>query len=75
MYKLHAIIVDKSIPLPKAKKIGKEIMNKPTGFIRETSTSHRIRAIPKEKFVKSSFRSKPINKDVTLVFGKLKSKI
>lgn len=71
-YKLHAIIVDKKISIPKTKEIAKNIMHKPVGFIRETSTSHRVRVIPKTKFEKSSFRSKPINKDVTLVFGKLK---
>lgn len=72
-YKLHAIIVDKKISIPKTKKIAKDIMHKEVGFIRETSTSHRVRVIPKEKFIKKSFRSKPINKDITLVFGKIKS--
>lgn len=71
-YKLHAIIVDKKISIPKTKKIAKDIMNKEPGFIRETSTSHRVRVIPKTKFEKNTFRSKPINKDITLVFGKLK---
>ena len=42
------------------------------GFVRETSTSFRVRVVPKTKFNKTSYISKVINPFTTLVFGKLK---
>ena len=70
---LHAVIVNKDLKLTKAKKIAKDIINNDKRkFYRETTDSYRFRNIPKQKFIKTSFRSKPINKNVTLVFGKLK---
>ena len=70
---LHAVIVNKDLKLTKAKKIAKDIINNDKRkFYRETTDSYRFRNIPKQKFVQTSFRSKPINKNVTLVFGKLK---
>jgi len=41
-------------------------------FMRETKLSYRFRNIPKTKFQPKSFRSKKINKNITLVYGKLK---
>lgn len=41
-------------------------------FMRETKLSYRFRNIPKTKFDPKSFRSKKINKNITLVYGKLK---
>lgn len=41
-------------------------------FMRETKLSYRFRNIPKTKFEPKSFRSKKINKNITLVYGKLK---
>ena len=70
---LHAVIINKDLKLTKAKKIAKDIINNDKRkFYRETTDSYRFRNIPKQKFVQTSFRSKPINKNVTLVFGKLK---
>ena len=70
---LHAVIVNKDLKLTKAKKIAKDIINNDKRkFYRETTDSYRFRNIPKQKFVQTSFRSKPINKNVILVFGKLK---
>ena len=42
------------------------------GFVRETSTSFRVRAVPKTKFDKTTFRTKTINDDISLVFGMMK---
>ena len=42
------------------------------GFTRETGSSFRVRVVPKTLFKKTSFVSKVINPNVTLVFGKLK---
>lgn len=71
VYKLHAVIISKDIPFKTAQKKAKEIIkdNNKT-FYRKTQDSYRFRNIPKTKF--SEFRSKSINKDITLVFGKLK---
>ena len=73
-YKLHAVIIDKSVPLKRAKKMSQDIIKNPNHqFMRETMESYRFRDIPKTKFEPKTFRSKVVNKDITLVFGKLKS--
>jgi hypothetical protein len=41
-------------------------------FMRETKLSYRFRNIPKTKFDPKSFRTKKINKNISLVYGKLK---
>lgn len=43
------------------------------GFVRETDSSFRVRIHPKTLFKKTSFVSKVINPNVTLVFGKFKN--
>lgn len=72
MYQLHAVIINNKIDLKSAKKMASDIMNKKISFMRETENNYRFRNIPKTKFIKSSFRSKIINPDITLIFGKLK---
>jgi hypothetical protein len=65
---LHAVIIRKPITLEKAREIASEyINNKKRNYYRETNTSYRFRNIPKQKF--KSFRSKKINKVVTLIYG------
>lgn len=71
-YSLHAVIIDKSIKLADAKKMAKDIMKSDRSIYRETTDSWRFRNIPKTKFDAKTFRSKVVNKDITLVFGKLK---
>ena len=71
-YSLHAVIIDKSIKLADATKMAKDIMKSDRSFYRETTDSWRFRNIPKTKFDAKTFRSKVVNKDITLVFGKLK---
>jgi hypothetical protein len=69
-YELHAVIISKNIPLDEAIKISQEIINnKKRTFYRETKNSYRFRNIPKTKFDKKTFRSKKINKNITLIFG------
>ena len=71
-YMLHNVIIKKPIPLEEAKKIAKDIIkDNKKKFYRETETSYRFRNIPKTKFVKKSFRTKKINDNVSLTFGKL----
>ena len=76
-WEMHAIIVHKgpNMTLKKADKIASDIMKGPTKFMRETGEtknegSYRYRVIPKTKFKK--FRTQPINKDVSIVWGVLK---
>jgi hypothetical protein len=72
-YELHAVIIDKRIPLEKAKEIAQGIIkNKNRTFYRLTENSYRFRNIPKQKFKPETFRSKKINDDITLIFGDLK---
>lgn len=58
--------------LSEAKKVAKDIMNKKPGYFRRTKTSIRFRNIPKTRFVKSSYRTKVVNKNVHLIYGKIK---
>jgi hypothetical protein len=74
MFSLHAVIIDKSIPLEKAKTISKDYIKGDKSFYRETSESYRFRNIPKTKFDSKTFRSKKINDKITLVYGKLLEK-
>jgi ABC-type antimicrobial peptide transport system ATPase subunit len=73
-YALHAIVIDKSLPIDKAKKMAQDIIKDTSKtFYRVTGDSYRFRNIPKTKFDPKTFRSKIINKDITLIFGELKS--
>lgn len=42
------------------------------GFVRDSGPSFRVRAVPKTKFIHTSFTSKKITPDITLVWGYLK---
>ena len=55
----------------KARQIAYEYHNHMPGFVRETSTSFRVQIIPKTKFDRNTFRTKIINKNVSIVYGKL----
>jgi len=75
---LHAIVCKKPwfISKPQALKEAHHMFpdQKTKTFVRETSTSFRVRIHPKQQFIKTSFVSKPINEAITLVFGqKIKS--
>lgn len=71
VWALHAVIISKDVPLKDAIKISQEIINnKNRKFMRETKTSFRFRNISKQKFI--LFKSKKINPEITLIFGKLK---
>ena len=73
---LHAIILHK----PKFKSKEQSLLyaslhfpnEKIKGFTRETNSSFRVRVIPKTKFVKTSYVSKIINPNMTIILGKLK---
>ena len=71
-YALHAIIIDKQIPMADAIRISKKFIPANRNFFRTTEDSYRFRNIPKQRFDKTSYRSKVINQDITLIYGKLK---
>ena len=68
---LHAVIIKKSVSPHDAEMMAQDIIKRKDFKKRETKLSYRFRAIPKTKFVPKMFRSKKINKDITLVFGEL----
>jgi len=71
---LHAVIVKKPIDKSEAMKKAQKISRKRRKlFVRETGESYRFRIVPKTKF--SSFVSKPIDDNITLVLGTLKQKV
>ncbi len=71
-YALHTVLVNKSIPFEQAFAEAQNIIKKKKFFHRETKNQYRFRNIPKQKFEPKSFKSKKVNKDITLVFGQLK---
>lgn len=73
---LHAVIMHKPKYKSKEqsfKKADEMFPNeKLKGFVRETESSFRVRVRPKTKFIKTSYVSKKITPDITLIFGYLK---
>lgn len=71
-YDLHAVIFKKPIDLNEAKLIASKIINnKNRRFFRETNDSYRFRNLSKQKFIQTSFRTKIINPQLSLIFGQL----
>jgi hypothetical protein len=72
-FELHAVIVKKPISKEEAIKIGQSVVkSKSKKFVRETSESFRFRNIPKQKFEAKSFKTKKINPQISMIFGRLK---
>ena len=74
---LHAIVLHKPKFKTKEQSLKYSLDHFPNekikGFIRETDSSFRVRIHPKTLFKKTSFVSKVISPNVTLVFGKFKN--
>jgi putative sterol carrier protein len=68
---LHAIIFRKPYDLNKAKQEAKKIYKNKRYSFRETKQSYRF-SILKTKFIPSSFVTKIINPEMSMVFGNLK---
>jgi len=70
---LHAIVFHK--PKYKSKDevlhLAREMFNheQTKNFVRETDGSFRVRVVPKTQFDKTKFYSKPVSRDITLIFG------
>lgn len=72
---LHSVIVHKNVPFETAQKYAMDIINDPTKtYYRIDSDSYRFRNYPKTYFDSKTFKSKVVNKNITLVFGELLSK-
>lgn len=72
MWVIHAVVINKVIPLEEARKISQEIIKNPNRkFMREETNTYRFRNISKQKFNK--FKTKVINENINIVFGKLKN--
>ena len=71
MWALHAVLISTKESLEKAKKQSQDIIkDKNRSFYRIEGEHYRFRNLSKQKF--SEFRSKIVNPNITLVFGKLK---
>ena len=74
---LHAVIMHKPFFKTKEQAITKAhelFPNEATKtFVRETLESFRVRIKPKQQFINTSFVSKVINPNITLVFGYLRN--
>jgi hypothetical protein len=70
---IHSIKINKQVPveqqLEHVKNITKSNKNR---MMKEMKNHNNYRIIPKTKFHKDSFRTKKINSDISIVFGKLK---
>jgi hypothetical protein len=69
-YAISSVIIKKSMTPDEALDHALNITKKKKLKMTELKNTYRFRNIPKTKF--SDFRSKKINKDITLVFGELK---
>ena len=72
LFALQSVIIKKNVPKAKALSHAQHIIGKKAFKASETKLTYRFRAIPKTKFISDSFRSKKVNKDITLVFAELK---
>lgn len=72
-YGLHAILIPHDSTPEHVNDICEKFLgNKKRIYKRLTKNKIRIRNIPKTKFEKKSFKSKPLNDGTTLVYGRLK---
>ncbi len=70
---LHAVVIKKPCNLDEAREVAQHFINDPKKkFFRETSTSYRFRNIPKGHFNPKSYKTKKINKQVSIIIGHLK---
>jgi len=68
---LQKVMVAKSTPLPEAERIYKKITGRAPRKERATEEWYHFRAIPPTKFVPRSYRTKVVNDQIHLVFGRL----
>lgn len=71
-YALQKVQIRNTIPLEEAEAHYKKITKKKPRKIRESKNFYQFRYLPPTKFEKRSFRTKVVNNDIHLIFGKLK---
>ena len=73
-FAIHAIKINKNVPINEAIKHVQHITKskKRKYVIKDYANYNSFRIIARTKFIKNSYRSKKVNKDITLVFGVLK---
>jgi hypothetical protein len=69
-YEIQSVVVHKPMAIEKAKKAAKKIIGKDE--YRETDSSYRFKNMSKKMFDPSTFKTKIINKNISLVVGKCK---
>ena len=70
---LHAILIKKPCNLEEAQATAQEfIKDRKKKFYRETKNYYRFRNIPKTHFMPKFYKTKKINKNVSIIIGKLK---
>jgi hypothetical protein len=72
-YKVHAVKVSKKVPFEEALKHFQNITKSKKSYYKEMTNHYNFRNIPKTKFEPKSYRTKKANKDISIVFGKLKN--
>jgi hypothetical protein len=71
-YALQHVQIRNTIPLEEAEAHYKKITKKKPRKVRESKNFYQFRYLPPTKFEKRSFRTKVVNDDIHLIFGKLK---
>ena len=72
VYALQKVQIRNDIPLVEAEKHYKNITKKKPRKVRETANFYQFRYLPPTKFEKRSFRTKVVNDNIHMIFGKLK---
>ena len=73
-YALQKVEIRNNISLEEAEKHYKKITKRKPRTKRETTNFYQFRFLPPTKFEPRSFRTKVVNPDIRLVYGKLKEK-
>ena len=70
---IHAVKVSKKLPIDQALEHFQNIVkNNKKSYYKEMKNHYNFRNIPKTKFEAKSYRTKKVNKDISIVFAKLK---
>jgi hypothetical protein len=72
VYALQKVQIRNTIPIEEAEKHYKNITKKKPRKVRESVNFYQFRYLPPTKFEKKSFRTKVVNDDIHLIYGKLK---
>jgi len=70
-YALHTVLINSNLSIDEAKEKAKEFIKNKT-FYKMKHNKYHFRNIPKNKFENKTFKTKKIDDDISLVYGKLK---